>query len=144
SAVLPATYRFYRGMRHYSQSSGAGGDRKLCVAELADHSGVMLCDQRLVLALAGWRRLARLGVGTCSCCTEWASDGAVIRVVVEPHRRRLFLLVRAELAPTAQSVLFEPAHECQFQSLAPGECLRCVRFDDAGPERTHYRGHSEY
>src|SRR5699024_1581729 len=110
-------------MRHYSQSSGAGGDRKLCVAELTDHTGVMLCDHRLVLALASWRRLDRMGVETCSCCTEWTSDSAVIRVEVAPHRRRLFHLVRAELAPTAQSVLFEPAHESKVQSLAPGECI---------------------
>src|SRR5699024_564144 len=131
-------------MRHHFQSVGAGVDGELCVAELAGYSGGILGHQRLVLALAGWRRLARLGMGTGSCCTEWSGDGAVIRVVVGPHHRRLPLPVCAELALTAQSVLFETAHEREFQSLAPGECLWCVRFDDAGPAGADHRGHPEY
>src|SRR5699024_2361018 len=143
AAVLPATNCFDRGRRHYSQSTGVGGNRELCVAELAHHSGGVLCAQRLVLALAGWRRLARLGMGTGSCCTEWSGDDAVIGVVAA-NRRRFPLSVCAELAPTAQSVLFEAAHERELQSLAPGECLWCIRFDDAGPAGADHRGYPEY
>src|SRR5699024_7502093 len=77
-------------MRHHSQSTGVGGNRELCVAELAHHSGGVLCAQRLVLALAGWRRLARLGWGAVGAGPDGPGDAPVSALL--PVTGRAFLL----------------------------------------------------